>query len=67
VANRSNQTEHVHAEDLFYVEIDNLIEFHTNGTSTIAKTRLKTLKKWRVEDEYDSKGTSDVGKFMEDR
>jgi hypothetical protein len=50
------------AEDLLYVEMDSMIECSTNNTTIIAKTRLKTLKKW-AEDEYDIEGNVDVRKF----
>jgi hypothetical protein len=52
-------------EDLFYNEMDNLIECLPNNTSTIVKICLKTLKKW-AEDEYDLEGTLAIIKFAVD-
>jgi Reverse transcriptase (RNA-dependent DNA polymerase) len=52
------------AEGLLYVEMDSLINSLTPQTSIIAKTRLKTLKRW-VEEEYDIEGAIDISKFTD--
>jgi hypothetical protein len=48
-----------------YVETDNLIACLDPATSIIAKTRLKTLKKW-VEDVFNFNGVVNVADFMTD-
>jgi hypothetical protein len=53
------------AEDLLYVELESLIDCLTATTSILAKTRLKTVKRW-VEDEFDIEGNIDIRKFTED-
>jgi hypothetical protein len=55
----------VTADDLMYVETDNLIACLDPATSIIAKTRLKTLKKW-VEEFFDVNGVVDVADFTAD-
>jgi hypothetical protein len=50
------------ADDLMHVETESLINCLDPATSIIAKTRLKTLKKW-VEDSFDIHGTVDISNF----
>jgi hypothetical protein len=51
------------ADDLMYVETDSLIACLDQATSIIAKTRLKTMKKW-VEDAYDVDRSVDISQFI---
>jgi hypothetical protein len=53
------------AEDLLYVKTENLLACLKADTPIIAKTRLKTLKKW-VEDIYDVSGRVDIHAFTLD-
>jgi hypothetical protein len=53
------------ADDLLLVDMDSLLACLTQGTSVMAKTKLKTLKLW-VEEQYDLHGTVDITKFTAD-
>jgi hypothetical protein len=55
----------VTVEDLLYVEMENLLECLELDTPIIAKTCLKTLKKW-TEDMFDLSGMVDVADFTLD-
>jgi hypothetical protein len=53
------------ADDLMYVQTESLINCLDPATSIIAKTRLKTMKKW-VEDSFDINGSVDISSFTAD-
>jgi hypothetical protein len=55
----------VTVEDLLYVETKNLLACLEADTPIMAKTRLKTLKKW-TEDMFDLSGDVDVANFTLD-
>jgi hypothetical protein len=55
----------VTVEDLLYVETENLLACLEADTPIIAKTRLKTLKKW-AKDMFDLSGNVDVADFTLD-
>jgi hypothetical protein len=39
-------------DDLLLIDMDSLLDYLTNATSAMAKTRLKTLKMW-AEEQFD--------------